>query len=155
MIENTNVKTLISAYRYIERTCKAIDEYIYRHAINFGPDPETCSTQKVINNIIDLMERKNRLYKLKDVIDQTVDSLPLLEKQILIMKMRFRANAKTMQQVLKISSERTAFRKIEQAIEKFGVLLNKAQATDLINRVFTSEPWIARIKNAISMDARI
>ena len=101
------------------------------------------------------MERKNRLYKLKDVIDQTVDSLPLLEKQILIMKMRFRANAKTMQQVLKISSERTAFRKIEQAIEKFGVLLNKAKATDLINRVFTSEPWIARIKNAISMDARI
>ena len=155
VIDNTNVKTLISAYRYIEKTCKAIDEYIYKHAVNFGPDPEICSTQKVINNIIDLIERKNRLYKLKDVIDNCVDSLPLLEKQIIILKMRFRANAKTLQQVLKISSERTAFRKIEQALEKFKILLNKSQFVDLIERIFVSEAWIARIHNAVMLDARL
>ena len=155
MIDNTNVKTLISAYRYIEKTCESIDNYIYRHAINFGPDPEICSTQKVINNILDLMERKNRLYKLKDIIDETVENLPLLEKQILILKMRYRANAKTLQQILKISSERTAFRKIDQAIEKFKILLNKSQFTDLIKRTLTSEAWIARIQNAISLDARM
>lgn len=155
MIDNTNVKTLITAYRYIERTCKSLDDYIYKHAINFGPDPEVCSTQKVINSILDLMERKNRLYKLKDVIDETVNNLPMLEKQIIILKMRFRANAKTLQQVLNISSERTAFRKIDQALEKFGILLNKSQFADLIQRTIVSETWIARINNAITMDARM
>ena len=69
MLVINDAKVLISAYRLIERNCDLINEFVYKHAINFGPSPEYCTTFDVTNNIINLIERKNRLINLKLIID--------------------------------------------------------------------------------------
>lgn len=142
-------KTLISAYKFIERTCNAIDEFIFKHAINYGPDPEVSSTYDVVNNIVDLMERKNKLIKLKHIIDDTIQSLDVLDRQILIIKMRFRVNVKNLQSILKLSSERTAFRKIEHALASFTKRLNENKYAKMIEELIENEGWILRIKQAL------
>ena len=135
MLDLSDGKALISAYKFIERTCNAIDEFIFKHAINYGPDPDVSSTYDVVNNIVDLMERKNKLIKLKQVIDDTVQSMSKLDKQILILKMRFRLNVKNMQAILKLSSERTAFRKIENALASFTRRLNENEYAKILKNL--------------------
>ena len=68
MLDINDAKVLISAYRYIEKNCDLINEFVYKHAVNFGPSPEYCSTYDVTNNIINLIERKNRLINLFTLI---------------------------------------------------------------------------------------
>lgn len=146
MLEICDAKTLISAYKFIEKTCNAIDEFIYKHAINYGPDPEISSTYDVVNNIVDLMERKNKLIRLKDVIDNVIQSLNVTDKQILIIKMRYRTSAKDLQKILKLPSERTTFRKIEHALASFTMHLNNSKYAKLIEDLIESENWIYKIK---------
>lgn len=156
MLDLSDGKALISAYKFIERTCNAIDEFIFKHAVNYGPDPEVSSTYDVVNNIVNLMERKNKLIKLKHVIDDTIQSLEKLDKQILILKMRFRVSVKNLQSILKMSSERTAFRKIEHALASFTKRLNENEYAKNIEDLIESEGWILRIKQTlVSANARV
>ena len=149
MLEISDAKTLISAYKFIERTCNAIDEFIYKHAINYGPDPEVSSTYDVVNNIVNLMDRKIKLIKLKEVIDNTIQSLNVLDRQILIIKMRFRTNVKNLQTILKLPSERTTFRKIEHALASFTAHLNNSKYAKLVESLIENEGWIYRIKQTM------
>lgn len=149
MLSISDGKALISAYKFIERTCNAIDEFIFKHAINYGPDPEVSSTYDVVNNIVNLMERKNKLIKLKNIIDDTLQSLNVSDRQILIIKMRFRVNVKNLQAILKFSSERTTFRKIEHALASFITHLNKSEHAKLIEDLIENEGWIYRIKQSL------
>jgi hypothetical protein len=89
MLVIEDAKVLISAYRLIEKNCNLIDEFVYNHAINFGPSPEYCSTYDVTNNIINLMERKNRLVNLKLMMDEIVSGLNAQDRDIIFAKMRF------------------------------------------------------------------
>lgn len=155
MLDLSDGKALISAYKFIERTCNAIDEFIFKHAINYGPDPDVSSTYDVVNNIVNLMERKNKLIKLKQVIDDTVQSMSKLDKQILILKMRFRLNVKNMQAILKLSSERTAFRKIDNALASFTRRLNENEYAKNIKNLIENEGWILRIKQSLVSNARV
>ena len=155
MLGLNDAKTLISAYKFIERTCKAVDEYIYNHAVNYGPDPEFCSTYSVINNIVDLMERKNKLIKLKNIIDDTLEKLSLLDRQILIIKMRFRTNIKNLQAILKIPSERTTFRRIDSALNNFQTKLNQSQYAKDVEEIIESEHWILNIKQSLTSSSTL
>lgn len=146
MLGINDAKTLISAYKYIERTCQAVDGFIYNHAVNYGPDPEYCSTYSVIDNIVKLMDRKNKLIKLKDIIDETIKKLKLIDRQILTIKMRFRTSVKNLQAILKIPSERTTFRRIDSAIENFANQLKLSKYAKDIEDIIESESWIYRIK---------
>ena len=150
MLDISDGKTLISAYKFIERTCNAIDEFILKHAINYGPDPEFSSTYDVVNNIVNLMERKNKLIKLKNIIDNTIQSLNVLDRQILIIKMRFKVNTKNLQAILKLPSERTTFRKIEHALASFTMHLNQSEYAKLIENLIEDEGWIYRIKQSMT-----
>lgn len=155
MLDISDGKTLISAYKFIERTCNAIDEFIFKHAINYGPDPDVSSTYDVVNNIVDLMERKNKLIKLKQIIDDSIRSLNELDKKILILKMRFRISVKNLQAILKMSSERTAFRKIENALTSFTKRLNESKYAKDVEDLIENEGWILKIKHSLmSANAR-
>lgn len=152
MLDLADAKALISSYKYIERTCDAIDEFIFKHAINYGPDPEMCSTMDVINNIMDLMERKIKLIKLKNIIDDSVTNLNELDRQIIIIKMRFRTNVKNMQNILKLPSERTTFRRLNGAVDNFLEMLNNSNCVEDVEDIMRSENWIVRIRKNLEKE---
>ncbi|MBQ8430494.1 MAG: hypothetical protein IJX26_00915 [Clostridia bacterium] len=150
MLDLNDVKVLISAYKYIERTCQAIDNFIFKHAINYGPDPEISSTENVLNHIIDLMERKNSLINLKQIIDENIKSMPVLDRQILIIKMKYRTSIKNLQAILKIASERTTFRRIGNAINNFMLKLEKSGHAEYIKSMLESENLFINFKRTVA-----
>lgn len=146
MLIMEDVKTLISAYRFIENNCELIDEFVYKHAVNFGPSPEYYSTFDVTNNIIDLMERKNRLINFKLMIDELVNSLSVEDRMIIIAKMRYNLSMVSMCKVLKLPSLRTAFRKMKTALENLQQIVNNSRYKQRFEYMLNNEGWIANLK---------
>ena len=146
MLIINDAKVLISAYRLIERNCDLINEFVYKHAINFGPSPEYCSTYDVTNNIIDLMERKNRLINLKLMIDEIVSSLNPEDKKVISAKMRFNLSIKSLCQVLEIPSMRTAFRRIQTALERFTMHANSSPYKEKLEYLLDNENFIVALR---------
>ena len=150
MLSLEDAKILISAYKYIDRRCELVNEFIYKHAINYGPDPEIYSTYDVINSIVDLMDRRVKLSKLKQIIDETVSSMKLVDRQILLIKMKYRVNVKNMQEILKLSSERTTFRRMDNAITNFCNRLNTSKFVDEIEEIMHKEKWLPKVQPIIA-----
>lgn len=150
MLSLEDAKILISAYKYIDRRCELVNEFIYKHAINYGPDPEIYSTYDVINSIVDLMDRKVKLSKLKQIIDETVSSMKLVDRQILLIKMKYRVNVKNMQEILKLSSERTTFRRMDNAITNFCNRLNTSKYVDEIEEIMQKEKWLPKVQPIVA-----
>ena len=146
MLVINDAKVLISAYRFIEKNCDLINEFVYKHAINFGPSPEYCSTFDVTNNIINLIERKNRLINLKLIMDQLVASLQPQDKMIILSKMRYDLSMKSFCQVFEISSTRTAFRRIQTALEHFTMHANSSPYKEKLEYLLDNENWIVALR---------
>lgn len=146
MLDINDAKVLISAYRFIEKNCDLINEFVYKHAINFGPSPEYCSTYDVTNNIINLIERKNRLINLKLIIDELVDGLNMQDKLIILSKMRFSLTMKSLCQMFEISSIRTAFRRLQTALEHFTLRANSSPYKDKLEYLLYNEEWIVAMR---------
>lgn len=146
MLNLEDSKTLISAYRFIEKNCNLIDEFVYKHSINFGPSPEYFSTYDVTNNIIDLIERKNRLINLSLIIDKLVSALNIEDRKIILAKMRYNLSMRTIAQVFEISSLRTAFRRMNRALENFTLNANNSQYREKLEYVLNHEYWINNIR---------
>ena len=153
MLSLEDAKILISAYKYIDRRCELVNEFIYKHAINYGPDPEIYSTYDVINSIVDLMDRKVRLSRLKDIIDETVSNMKLVDRQILLIKMKYRTSVKNIQAILKLPSERTTFRRMDNAISTFCNRLNASKYLKDIEEVIKSEKWLPKTQNIVARQA--
>ena len=147
MLVIEDAKVLISAYRLIEKNCNLIDEFVYNHAINFGPSPEYCSTYDVTNNIINLMERKNRLVNLKLMMDEIVSGLNAQDRDIIFAKMRFDLSMKSLCQVFNMPSIRTAFRRVQSAIEHFTMRLNASTHKEKLEYMLDNEHWISTIRS--------
>jgi hypothetical protein len=146
MLDINDAKVLISAYRFIEKNCDLINEFVYKHATNFGPAPEYCSTYDVANNIIDLMERKNRLINLKLIIDELVTELNNADKLIILSKMRFNLSMKSFCQLFQMSSTRTAFRRIQSALEHFTMHANNSPYKEKLEYLLDNEHWIVAMR---------
>ena len=148
MLVINDTKVLISAYRFIEKNCDLINEFVYRHAVNFGPSPEYYTTQDVTNNILDLMERKNRLINLKLMIDEIVAGLNSADKAIILAKMRFDLSMKSLCEVLQITSMRTAFRRVQTALEHFTIRANNSKFKNKLEYMLDNENWIATMRRS-------
>lgn len=149
MLNLEDSKTLISAYRFIEKNCDLIDEFVYRHSINFGPSPEYYSTFDVTNNIIDLIERKNRLINLKLMIDELINTLSIEDRKIILAKMRYNLSMRIISQMFQISSLRTAFRRMNKALQNFTMHANNSRYKERLERVIDDEYWISNIRKSI------
>ena len=146
MLVINDAKVLISAYRFIEKNCDLISEFVYKHAINFGPSPEYCSTYSVTNNIINLIERKNRLINLKLIIDELVNSLNNEDKMIILSKMRFDLSMQSFCELFEMPSMRTAFRRIQTALEHFTRRANNSPYKEKLEYLLDNETWIVAMR---------
>lgn len=139
-------KTLITAYRWIEKHCGLLDEFVYKQAINFGPSPEFCSTYDVTTNIIDLIERKNRLINLKLIIDELIEGLNIQDKKIILARMRYNLNMETFCKLMSIPSLRTGFRQINKALQHFTIHANNSPYKEKLEHILREEYWISNIR---------
>lgn len=146
MLIINDAKVLISAYRFIEKNCDLINEFVYKHAINFGPSPEYCSTYDVTNNIINLIERKNRLINLKLIIDELVNNLEEQDRLIILSKMKFNLTTKSFCQMFNMPSTRTAFRRIQTALEHFVNRANSSRYKEKLEYLLDNETWIIALR---------
>lgn len=149
MLVLNDVKALISAYRWIERNCELIDEFVYKHSVNFGPTPEYFSTYDVTNNIINLIERKNRLINVKLIIDELIDGMQEEDKRVLLIKMRYNLSMESFCKVMQIQSLRTAFRRINRALERFLVHANNSPYKNKLEYILDNEDWICNIRRNV------
>ena len=149
MLDINDAKVLISAYRFIEKNCDLIIEFVYKHAINFGPSPEYCSTYDVTNNIINLIERKNRLINLKLIIDELVEGLDKQDREIIIAKLRYDLSIKSFCQMFDMPSVRTAFRRIQTAVERFTRRANTSPYKQKLEYLLDNENWIIALRREI------
>lgn len=144
---------LISAYKYIDKRCELVNEFIYKHAINYGPDPDVCSTYDVINGIVELMDRRVKLMRLKEIIDEVVGDMKLVDRQILLIKMKYRTSIKNIQAILKLPSERTTFRRLDSAINNFYARINSSKYMGEIEEIMQKEKWIPKAQPVMAVKA--
>ncbi|MFQ6724223.1 MAG: hypothetical protein ACLRFE_02695 [Clostridia bacterium] len=149
MLDIKDAKVLISAYRFIERNCDLINEFVYKHAVNFGPSPEYCSTYDVTNNIINLIERKNRLINLKLIIDKLVNELNVEDRMIVLSKMKYDLSVKSFCQMFDMPSKRTAFRRMQSAVEHFTMHANNSPYIDKLEYLLNNEHWIIALRHEL------
>lgn len=146
MIQICDGQALINAYKLLDRTCGAIDDYVIGYAENFGPDPSMDSTESITNKMIELIARKNKLINLKIFIENCVQKMPDKFRKILVLKLNYRCKASVMMQILDLP-ERTYFRRINQALEIFVDIVNNNKSKFDIDSIFSSEEWIANISD--------
>ena len=147
MLVINDAKVLISAYRFIEKNCDLINEFVYKHAINFGPSPEYYSTYDVTNSIINLIERKNRLINMKLIIDKLVDELSKNDKLIILSKMRFDLSMQSFCEMFDMPSVRTAFRRVQTALEHFLRKANNSDYKEKLEYLLDNEDWIVALRH--------
>lgn len=145
-MELCDAYSFIEAYKFLEKRCDAIDEFVQKTATDFAPNPSEYCTQDVANRIIELTNRKKKLINLKIFVDECVRKLPLNEQKILQFKMNYSCNMNKISAILNIS-ERTAFRHLKRAICDFLEAASSHYYCDRALDLFKNEKWISNIRD--------
>ncbi len=141
MLDVFDSETIVKVYRMLKKKCSAIDQFIENHALYYGPDSAEFNTFDVINNILDLMARKNQLINLKIIVDNAVNSLDVNVKKVLYIKMNYSVSMAELCGILDMK-ERTAFRWVERAFADLTEALNNSKYLDKIEAIIKQESWI-------------
>ncbi len=137
-------RTLLNVYRYLQRVTEDIDVMIERIAegsfyvtsSNFF----TSSTMAVSNNIIALSERKINLINLKILIENVLGDCK--ESALLAAKFVDGIKPKEIAKLFDINV-RTYFRKLNNGLESFNLVLKRQGYTDAkLRELVKDENWI-------------
>lgn len=147
-MENNQIeKTLLMVYRYLEPVADKIDALIEREA---EASFYTCmqnvvenSCEKVAGRMIDLMEHKKNMINLKVATDHALSKMDDL--QYTILSQHF-FEGKRIEKIAEEydMNERTAFRRLNSAIENFKNSLHCEISPQRLYNMLCFEPWIAR-----------
>ncbi len=148
MLDIFDGETLVKCYRMLNKKCRAIDKFIENNSLYFGSSFVEYGSIDVINNIIDLMTRKNQLINLKVIIDSAINSLDEKDKQVLYLKINYHVKMDEMCEFLSIK-ERTAFRRIERAYYNLAEALNNSKYIDKLLSIMEKEIWINEMKDRV------
>lgn len=133
-------KTLLSIYNCLENIASAIDKLVLNQGINSGKNFNT--TMESANKMINLIQRKKMLINLKVLIEQTIANLDVESARILVLKFFDKVSADDCAKVMTYS-RRTFFRKLDKAVESFGLNLKVNGYTSAsLFETFKKESWI-------------
>lgn len=148
MLDIFDSETIVKVYRMLKKKCAAIDSFIENHALYYGPDSAEFNTYDVLNNILDLMARKNQLINLKVIVDNAVNSLDINVKKVLYIKMNYNISMSELCGVLDMK-ERTAFRWIERAFVDLTNALNNSKYINKLESIINEESWIKDVYDEV------
>lgn len=148
MIDIYDSETIVKGYRLLSKKCEAIDRFIKNHALYFGPCTEEYGSLDVCNNILDLMERKNKLINFKLIVDNAISKLDEKDKKILFIKINYNISMNELCGILDIK-ERTAFRRIERAFYNLAESINKSKFLNKLENIMSCEDWLINMKEDV------
>lgn len=147
------VKTILTAYRYLERLAGSIDKMIEARGLgSMNISGASYSFNNIINlseKLIELSQRKVKLINLKVVTEKTLVRCGKTAAKLLIFKY---IDGKTNSEVANLLglSLRTFYRRLSDAEEKFeGVLTLSGFNEEWLNFYLSSERWLIEIKNRL------
>jgi predicted DNA-binding protein (UPF0251 family) len=141
-------KTILTAYKYIDKAAQRLDELTLSGALRSGGCKGDCrlTTAEQVERVLDLVNKKTKLCNLKIIIDETLNRFAYEEQ--LLLKLRYVRNMKfeTFSNVLKFT-KRTYFRHLEEALKKFcAMLCREGYDNGWFEREYLDQKWIKRIK---------
>lgn len=148
MLDIYDSEALVRIYRMLNKKCEAIDKFIQNHAYYFGPCTADYGSLDVCNNIIELMTRKNQLINIKIIIDKAIETLSEKDKKILFIKIHYNLQMNEICGILELK-QRTAFRRIERALENLTEALNNSKYSRKLDMIIHNEDWIQDIKHDV------
>ena len=148
MIDIYDSEALIKIYRLLAKKCDALDKFINNHAFYFSNNTLDSGALDVCNNIIELMERKNKLINLKIIIDGAISSLADKDKQVVFAKINYKISMDEFCKLLDLK-ERTAFRRIEHAYLSLSEALNRSRYLNKLENIIDNEEWICNIREEV------
>lgn len=146
-------KTFFVIYKCLDRLAKTIDSYIEIRALSSCfkslKDISRCTTDRIWNDMTDLMNKKITLINLKCLTEKLLMILPEKASRFVIMKY---VEDKTYEEVAKRMdiSLRTAMRWNNSVLEKSGKIL-KGFGYDHKNicKLIDNEQWILAVFNSV------
>ena len=81
------------------------------------------------------------------MMDEIVSQLNQQDKMIIAAKMRFDLSMKSLCKVFQIPSVRTAFRRVQSALEHFTMRVNASKYKEKLEYVLDNEHWIASMRS--------
>ena len=148
MIDIYDSEAIVRIYRQLKKKCDVIDKFINNHAYYFGPTCSEYGALDVYNNMLELMDRKNKLINLKVIVDQAINTLDVKDRQVLLIKMNYNISMNELCGVLDMK-ERTAFRRIEHAFANLAEALNKSKYYNKLDKILKEEMWITNMKEEV------
>lgn len=144
MINIYECEALVKIYSTLEKKCNIIDKFINNHAFYCGPYSGEYSAVDVYNDILDLIERKNKLINIKLMIDNAIKNLSENDKKVLFIKLNYNISMNELCALLNLK-ERTAFRRVERAFEDMTEQLNQSKYAFKLQQIIAKEDWISKI----------
>ena len=146
MQKNTWAKTILSAYRYLERVSDSIDKVIEKKAVNsfymFGLNFNENTVEKITSKIIELSERKVKLINLKVLTDMALANCEIRHAQVLIEKYFDGDKSREIAERHNLSL-RSYFRRIAKAEEEvLNYLISFGYNEEKLSTFLSSEKWI-------------
>lgn len=148
MFDIYDSETVVKIYRMLKKKCEAIDKFINSHSMYYGPDTGEFGSMEVLNNIVELMARKNQLINLKVIVDMAIKTLNENVKKVLFIKMNYNISMTELCGILEMK-ERTAFRWVERAFSDLTNALNNSQYREKLAAILQDESWIRQIRDSV------
>ena len=154
----TWTKTMFTVYRHLPRVVRAIDKIFTARALNAnqvsGKNLAYNDIYNVAENLINLTERKVNLLNLKVLVEIVIKSLDRESAKYLILRY---VDGFSFEQIasLKNVSERTAYRKLNRAVEQAGYILQREGFDEeKLNTKFSNEKWLYELGTDLSSEFR-
>lgn len=143
-------KTILSAYRYVPKIIKEVDNIVAEHALrSSGFDCSSfsqLSTLSQIDRMVKLTDLKNRAAFLKSYVEETMSKLSFI-KQKLLSEIFFENKKITKVVMIGQLSPRTYYRRIQEALIDFEKIMDSSSYTSLdFEKDFRNDDWILRIQ---------
>lgn len=145
-------KTILTAYRFLERIAGAIDKIIEKKALAssymMGSEILTNNTLALTDKIIELSQRKVKLINIKVLVQQALKALDTDSARLLIKKYIEKQPIPSIMQQFSLA-RRTYFRKIEQAEAAFEAQCSRLKyPSKKLDEYLKDEIWISEIKQS-------
>ena len=137
------VKTILQSYNFIARVNRTIDKQVadrsvMSHLFSFGYQ----DTLSLMESIIDLIERKQNLLKLKELVEDGFNFINPEHAKALMLTYIDEYNIDDISTLLNLS-KRTLQRKINKALSEMFYFFNKNGYTiEYIEKKYEQEKWL-------------
>ena len=147
MKEQLWTQTLFESYNYINSITKTIDKRVMSLGINsyktsnFGKD----YTLELMEAVIELIERKKKILKLKFLIEDALRNITLESAKLLLRKY---VDKQTLQKLAKENNTTVGVvrRKLKKALkEAYAYFCERGYCISTLEREFLSEKWLVGI----------